>query len=117
MSNQFLLKVSEPPILRFRMCFLKVVKDAGLRRDPRMVERKKTGRAKARKRVRRLLLVSIDLSNMFCNLVYLGQTLETAHFHSVEFVPLSDGVVHHIAWTTPVIAMNILSHMSIIISA
>ncbi|ELU42508.1 ribosomal s9/S16 domain-containing protein [Rhizoctonia solani AG-1 IA] len=36
-----------------------LVKDDGLRRDPRMVERKKTGRAKARKRVRRLLPASM----------------------------------------------------------
>ena len=46
-----------------------------MKRDPRMVERKKTGLAKARKRVSHIVSLThfSDLSLLF--LVYLGQTL------------------------------------------
>ena len=45
-----------------------------MKRDPRMVERKKTGLAKARKRVS-LLFSSMLLKSLTAFLVYMGQTL------------------------------------------
>lgn len=47
-----------------------------LKRDPRMVERKKTGRAKARKGVRPLPFLRDPLTHPRCSLVHLGQALD-----------------------------------------
>lgn len=47
-----------------------------LKRDPRMVERKKTGRAKARKGVRPLSSLRNSLTHPGYSLVHLGQALD-----------------------------------------
>ena len=66
-----------------------------LKRDPRMVERKKTGRAKARKAVCLSLILNSSCAHYVVSLVHLGQavkqyfrdTLEASCYYSRIMLP------------------------------